>query len=82
MDCQNNTYAPDGGKPMHQIVDELAADNEVFATTFLDGWGKMTSTGYEDLEVGPVAGWLGHYSLVKQVQKSGKLYNPDKNLGN
>ena len=72
MDCQKNTYAPDGGKPMHQIVDEMAEDNEVFADKFLEGWGKMISTGYSDLTVGPVSGWLGHYSLVKQVQSKRK----------
>ena len=33
MQCGLNNYAPDGGPPMHQIIDELASDNEYFADT-------------------------------------------------
>jgi hypothetical protein len=67
MTCNVNGYAPDG-RPMHEIVDALASDNELFAEKFLEGWQMMTSNGYEagDLVDGPHNGWLGHYSLTKQ----------------
>ena len=38
MDCGLNDYAPEG-KPVHEIVEELASDNEHFAKVFL---GKST----------------------------------------
>ena len=67
MQCDVNTYAPDG-KPMHEIVDELASDNELWAEKFLEGWQQMTSNGYASNELvdGPQSGWVGHYSLTKQ----------------
>ena len=67
MDCDVNTYAPEG-QPMYTIVDELAADNEFFAETFLDGWQQMTSNGYTEDELvdGPQNSWIGHYSLTQQ----------------
>jgi len=67
MDCNVNTYAPQG-KPMHEIVNELGSDNEIFAEKFLAAWQMMTSNGYSegDLEDGPHSGWLGHYSLAQQ----------------
>merc|ERR1719483_861574 len=67
MDCNLNTDAPDG-KPMHQVVDELASDNEYFAEMFLEGWQLMTSNGYTagQLRDGPHSGWMGHYSLAQQ----------------
>ena len=34
MDCGLNDYAPEG-KPVHEIVEELATDNEHFAKVFL-----------------------------------------------
>ena len=53
---------------MHEIVDEFASDNEVWAEKFLEGWQQMTSNGYEseDLVDGPQNGWIGYYSLTKQ----------------
>jgi len=67
MDCNVNTYAPDG-KPMHEIVDELANDNEYFAEKFLEGWQMFTENGNNpaDLRDGPQAGWFGFYSLTEQ----------------
>ena len=45
MQCGVNDYSPEG-KPMYQIVDELAADNEHWAEMFLEGWHQMGSNGY------------------------------------
>ena len=67
MSCDVNTYAPEG-KPLYEIVDELASDNEVFTATFLEGWQQMTSNGYSENELvdGPQNGWIGHYALTEQ----------------
>jgi len=71
MKCGLNEYSPDG-KPMHQIIDELASDNEHFAEMFLEAWQMLTSNGdrffhhFIDLKDGPQNGWLGHYSLSQQ----------------
>ena len=45
MKCGLNEYTPID-RPMHEIVDELASDNEVFAEKFLEGWQMMTNNGY------------------------------------
>jgi len=67
MNCSRNMYAPEG-KPMYQIVEELAEDNEYFAEIFLEAWQQFTSNGYtaDDLVDGPDNGWLGYNSLAKQ----------------
>jgi len=67
MDCGLNDYAPEG-KPVHEIVEELASDNEHFAKVFLDGWHQMSINGYTDEELvdGPQNGWMGYYSLSQQ----------------
>lgn len=67
MNCHVNTYAPEG-RPMHEIVDDLASDNEYWWERFLEGWQGMTANGYnmEDLVDGPQNGWLGYYSLDQQ----------------
>ena len=65
MHCSHNEYAPDG-KPLYEIVDELASDNEVFAEKFLEGWQMMTQNGNEGLVDGPHHGWLGYHSLAEQ----------------
>jgi len=67
MKCGLNDYAPEG-KPLHEIIDALASDNEYFAETFMDAWQMMTSNGYSgsELNVGPQNGWMGHFSLSQQ----------------
>ena len=67
MSCNVNMYAPEG-KPMYQIVDELASDNELWAEKFLEAWHQMGSNGYADDQLvdGPQSGWVGHYSLTEQ----------------
>lgn len=78
MNCSKNTYAPEG-KPMHQIVDELASDNEYWAEKFLEGWHIMVTNGYEvgygELVDGPQSAWLGHYSLAEQGIEVGDFEN-------
>jgi len=67
MDCGLNDYAPEG-KPVYEIVEELASDNEHFAKIFLEGWHQMGINGYSDEELvdGPQNGWMGYYSLSQQ----------------
>jgi len=67
MQCGLNEYAPEG-KPLYQIVDDFAADNEYWAEKFMEGWQMMISNGYTagQLRDGPEAGWLGYYSLTEQ----------------
>ena len=67
MSCDVNTYAPEE-KPMYQIVDELASDNEHWAEKFLEAWQMMGSNGYssDQLVDGPQSSWVGHFSLTEQ----------------
>jgi len=67
MQCGLNDYAPEG-KPVHEIIEELASDNEHFAKVFLDGWHQMSINGYTDEELvdGPQNAWMGYYSLSQQ----------------
>jgi len=87
MNCGLNDYKPMGcPASMHEIIDELATDNEIFAEKFLEGWQLMTNNGYFQapstrflsqsdtyLEDGPENGWLGYYSLSQQ----GRVMEPD-----
>ena len=68
-------------KPLHEIVNEMASDNEVFAEKFLEGWQQMTSNGNEDLRDGPENGWLGYYSLSQQQNLKPKLKRLIKKYG-
>jgi len=65
MQCSLNTYSPEG-TPMHEIVDNLASDNEYWAEKFLEAWDMMTTNGNDGLVDGPQSAWFGHYSLTKQ----------------
>merc|ERR1711872_586388 len=60
-------YAPEG-RELHDIIDDLALDNEHFAEKFFEGWDIMTSNGYSEDELvdGPENGWFGYNSLVDQ----------------
>ena len=42
------SYEPDG-KPIHQVVDELASDNEYWAEMFMEGWQDMVTN-----RIGPI----------------------------
>ena len=47
-----NTYVPSyepAGKPIHQVVDELASDNEYWAEMFMEGWQDMVTN-----RIGPI----------------------------
>jgi len=67
MNCGVNDYAPEG-RELHEIIDDLALDNEHFAEKFFEGWDIMTSNGYSEDELvdGPENGWFGYNSLVDQ----------------
>jgi len=71
MQCGLNEYAPEG-KPMHEIVADMANDNAYWAEKFLEAWQIMTTNGDRAadgtiaLTEGPQSGWFGHYSLYKQ----------------
>jgi len=67
MECGVNNYAPEG-RALHEIVDDLASDNEHFAEKFFEGWDLMTSNGYSEDELvdGPENGWFGYNSLAEQ----------------
>ena len=67
MECGVNNYAPEG-RALHEIVDDLASDNEHFAEKFFEGWNLMTSNGYSEDELvdGPENGWFGYNSLAEQ----------------
>ena len=45
MKCGLNMHKP-VDRPMHEVIDELATDNELFAEKFLEGWQIMTNNGY------------------------------------
>ena len=80
MKCGLNNYQPSypepfthsdvtpDTRPMHEIIDELASNNEIFAEKFLESWQMMMNNGYkeEELEDGPENGWLGYFSLAQQ----------------
>ena len=67
MNCGVNDYAPEG-RELHEIIDDLALDNEHFAEKFFEGWDIMTSNGYSEDELvdGPENGWFGYNSLADQ----------------
>ena len=67
MACGVNNYAPEG-RPLHEIVDGLASDNDHFTEKFFEGWALMTSNGYSEGELvdGPENGWFGFNSLLEQ----------------
>ena len=48
MKCPVNDYKP-VDRPMHEIIDELASDNEFFAEKFLESWHLMTTNGYRNI---------------------------------
>ena len=74
MECGKQTY-----KGLSDIVDRFASDQQLWSGKFLEAWDLMATNGYTslrrgpgpgaswftDLEEGPQAGWLGHYSLDK-----------------
>ena len=69
MVCGVNEYIPEGeDKPVYEVVDELAGNNELFAEHFLDGWHIMTTHGYAETELndGPQNSWMGYERLAAQ----------------
>ena len=45
MKCGLNMHKP-VDRPMHEVIDDLATDNELFAEKFLEAWQIMTNNGY------------------------------------
>ena len=80
MECGRQTY-----KGLSDIVDRFASDQQLWSGKFLEAWDLMATNGYTslrpgagpgpgwftDLEEGPQAGWLGHYSLDKAGRLEG-----------
>jgi len=60
MSCGKQGY-----KGLSDIVDRFASDQQYWSVKFLEAWDIMATNGCTDLEAGPEAGWLGHYSLDK-----------------
>ena len=49
----------------------FASDQQYWSVKFLEAWDIMAKNGFSDLEAGPEAGWLGHYSLDKAGRLEG-----------
>merc|ERR1712223_191525 len=64
--CPITDVVDENEKPIHQIVEEFADDHDVWASAFLDGWGRMQEAGYSasDLTEGKENSWLGYYHLL------------------
>ena len=46
MRCGLSGNTDSNGVKLHKIIDEMAFDNENFASRFLEGWHQMTTNGY------------------------------------
>merc|ERR1712018_434975 len=46
--CPITDVKDENDKPIHQIVEEFADDHDVWASAFLDAWGRMQDIGYEE----------------------------------
>ena len=46
MRCGLTGNTDSNGVKLHEIIDEMAFDNENFAERFLEGWHQMTTNGY------------------------------------
>ena len=46
MRCGLSVNTDSNGVKLHEIIDEMAFDNENFASRFLEGWHQMTTNGY------------------------------------
>ena len=46
MRCGLSGNTDSNGVKLHEIIDEMAFDNENFAERFLEGWHQMTTNGY------------------------------------
>ena len=51
----------------------FASDQQYWSVKFLEAWDIMATNGCTDLEAGPEAGWLGHYSLDKVTYLKGLM---------
>jgi len=71
--CPITDVEDEKGNPIYQIVEEFADDHDVWASAFLDAWGRMQNVGYEeaDLTEGLQNSWFGYYHLLKMDAKIG-----------
>lgn len=78
--CNVTDVEDENGKPIHQIVEEFADDHDVWASAFLDAWGRMQDTGYLDSELteGLQNSWFGYYYLVDMGADIGNSLNLTK----
>ena len=72
--CPVTDVQDENGKPIYQIVEEFADDHDVWASAFLDAWGRMQEAGYSesDLTVGKQNSWFGYYYLLEMGADIGK----------
>ena len=62
--CPKNYLMAENGKPIYEIVEEFADNHDVWASAFLDAWGRMQSIGYNNLTDAKQKSWLGYHTLV------------------
>ena len=72
--CPVNEFEGEPGKPIYKIVEEFADDHDVWASSFLDAWERLQSTGYNDLKEAPQNSWLGYYTLIDMNANIGKVF--------
>ena len=65
--CPITDVEDEKGNPIHKIVEEFADDHDIWASAFLDAWGRMQDVGYEeaDLTEGLQKSWFGYNHLLK-----------------
>ena len=73
-DCPKNDLKDENDKPIYEIVEEFADDHDVWASAFLDAWGRMQSIGYNELKDAKQNSWLGYHTLVDMGADIGRFW--------
>ena len=65
LPCKKTSLLTEKGEHLHDVIDEYAADHDLWIDDFLDAWPRMQANGYtpEELKDGPESSWLGYASL-------------------
>ena len=73
--CPVNDFEDENGTPIYQIVEDFADDHDVWESAFLDAWGRMQNTGYQESELseGLQNSWFGYYYLINMGADVGKF---------